>query len=131
MIAQGVDVLDIGAESSRPGALPVDAQTELERLMPVLELITARYDIAISVDTYKPEVMTAAVLAGAACINDIFALQKPNALVTAAKLNVPVCLMHMHGTPETMQQKLDIHDDVLFRLTAFFEERIAACLEAG
>ncbi len=139
MIHEGVDILDIGAESTRPGAELLALEEELQRLMPVIELITSQHDIALSIDTYKPEVMQAAVLAGAACINDVFALQKPGALEMAAKLDVPVCLMHMQGTPKTMQVGLDeTHDDshesqqdVMRRVEAFFEARVAACLKAG
>ncbi|MCH9717199.1 MAG: dihydropteroate synthase, partial [Gammaproteobacteria bacterium] len=107
IIHEGADVLDIGAESTRPGAISVDVNQELDRLIPIIETLVSRYDIAISVDTSKPEVMEAAVLAGAACINDVFALQKKGAIEMAAKLGVPVCLMHMHGVPESMQENLD------------------------
>ncbi|MDF1645705.1 MAG: dihydropteroate synthase [Legionellaceae bacterium] len=131
MIHEGADILDIGAESTRPGALSLDTQQELDRLIPVIELITARYDIALSVDTYKPDVMKAAVRAGAACINDVYALQKPGALAMAASLDVPVCLMHMQGIPETMQEGLDAQDDMVLRVQQFFKARIAACLAAG
>ncbi|MDX2345622.1 MAG: dihydropteroate synthase [Legionella sp.] len=136
MIHDGADILDIGAESTRPGAKALDVAQELQRLMPVLELILSRHDIAISIDTYKPEVMQAAILAGAACINDVFALQKPGALDMAATLDVPVCLMHMQGTPETMQVGLsdadtENIDDVILQVHAFFEARVAACLDAG
>jgi dihydropteroate synthase len=131
LIAAGADMLDIGAESTRPGAAVLDVAEEHARLMPVLESVLDAYDIAVSVDTYKPEIMEAAVLRGAACINDVFALQKPGALEMAAKLDVPVCLMHMLGTPETMQLGLDEADDVMSRIQAFFEARVAAAQAAG
>ena len=133
IIQEGADVLDIGAESTRPGARPVDVNQELDRLMPIIETLVSRYDIAISVDTSKPEVMEAAVLAGAACINDVFALQKEGAIEMAARLEVPVCLMHMHGVPESMQHNVDVplEDDVVLRVQDFFEARVAACLAAG
>ncbi|MCH9756069.1 MAG: dihydropteroate synthase [Gammaproteobacteria bacterium] len=131
MIEEGVDILDIGAESTRPGALPIDEHQELERLMPVIELILAKHDIAISVDTSKPEVMQVVIDAGVACINDVFALQKAGALDVAAKQNVPFCLMHMKGTPEMMQKGLDEQEDIMMRIQAFFEARVAACLAAG
>ncbi|MDF1678363.1 MAG: dihydropteroate synthase [Legionellaceae bacterium] len=131
MITEGADVLDIGAESTRPGARPLPLNQELDRLMPVIEALVATHDIAFSVDTNKPEVMQVAVAAGAACINDVFALQKPGALAMAAALDVPVCLMHMQGTPETMQEALDATDDVVLRVQQFFKARVEACLDAG
>ncbi len=131
LIAEGADLLDIGAESTRPGSKPLPLNQELDRLMPVVEALVATHDIAFSVDTNKPEVMHATVAAGAACINDVFALQKPGAIDMAATLDVPVCLMHMQGIPETMQEGLDAADNVVLRVQRFFEARVQACLHAG
>lgn len=131
MIQAGADLIDIGAESTRPGAKPITLQTELDRLMPVVEKLVARYDTALSIDTSKPEVMKAAVLAGATCINDVFALQKEHAIETVASLNVPVCLMHMRGTPETMQNGLNPNADIFLQVQDFFERRVQACLNGG
>ena len=131
MIDEGADILDIGAESTRPGVEPLDVNQELDRLMPVIELILGHHDIALSIDTYKPLVMKAAVTAGAACINDVFALQKQGALKMVASLDVPVCLMHMQGTPKTMQVGLCEQDDVVLRVQDFFEARIKACRDVG
>ena len=103
MIEQGVDIIDIGGESSRPGALPISLDEELARTIPIIERIHANHDVCISIDTYKPQVMAEAVRAGASIINDIYALEGIDSLSMAAKLNVPVCLMHMQGTPATMQ----------------------------
>ncbi|MDF1683768.1 MAG: dihydropteroate synthase [Legionellaceae bacterium] len=131
MIAEGADLVDLGAESSRPGAVPVPAEQELERLIPVIQDISKSYDIAISVDTYKPDVMREAVRAGAGMINDIYALRTPGALEMAASLDVPVCLMHMQGAPNNMQIKPNYSNGVVASIQAFFDERIKACEHAG
>lgn len=131
MIAQGADIIDIGGESSRPGAKPLSAGDELRRVIPVIERIRKDSDVCISIDTYKAEVMEAAIRAGASMINDIKALTEANALVTAAQLNVPICLMHMHGAPETMQDNPHYVNHVTAEVQRFFEERIEACLNAG
>lgn len=131
MVSEGADILDIGAESTRPGATPLSVDEELERLMPILERIIKHHDVAVSVDTYKPEVMQAVADAGAACINDVFALQKPGALEVAAGLDVPICLMHMQGTPETMQVGLHETNDMMMRIQDFFGARIKAAENAG
>lgn len=131
MIIQGADVLDLGAESSRPGAVPVSAGLELERLIPVIQHLSHAYDIALSVDTYKPDVMREAVQAGAGMINDIYALRAPGALNMAASLDVPVCLMHMQGTPNNMQMNPDYPDGVVASIQAFFHQRLDACQHAG
>tara|TARA_R110002126_G_scaffold110918_2_gene248537 strand:- start:67260 stop:68045 length:786 start_codon:yes stop_codon:yes gene_type:complete len=131
MIAEGADLLDLGAESSRPGAIPVSAEQELERLIPVIQHLSNTYDIALSVDTYKPDVMREAVQAGAGMINDIYALRAPGALDMVASLDVPVCLMHMQGTPNTMQTKPDYPNGVVTSIQAFFDERMDACHKAG
>lgn len=128
--AEGAAIIDLGAESTRPGAAPVSPQQELERLMPVLMRIVAELDVVVSVDTSSPQVMTAVAAAGAGLLNDVRALTRPGALAAAAATGLPVCLMHMRGEPATMQQLTDytaIVDDVL----AFLRARIAACEAAG
>lgn len=131
MIAQGADIIDIGGESTRPGATPISIQEELSRIIPVIEAIRATSDICISIDTHKAEVMSGAVASGATFINDIQALRGPQALETAAGLNVPICLMHMKGTPASMQKAPHYEIDVVLEINRFFEERIHACLNAG
>ena len=131
MVAQGADLLDIGGESSRPGARPVSIDQELTRVIPVIEAFRARADIALSIDTCKPEVMRAAVVAGASFINDIQALQAPGALAEVSRLKVPVCLMHMQGRPGSMQVSPSYETGVISAIQAFFAERIVACVSAG
>ena len=130
MVADGAAIIDVGGESTRPGAGEVSEQQELERVMPVIEAIRAATDVPISIDTSKPGVMQAAVSAGAGLINDVRALRFPGALQAAAELQVPVCLMHMSGEPGTMQANPS-YEDVVAAVAAFLEERIAACVEAG
>lgn len=126
----GADLLDIGGESTRPGAEPVSAEAELERVLPVIEGLTRACDLPLSIDTSKPGVMRAAVAAGAAMINDVNALRGEGALAAAVELDVPVCLMHMLGTPRTMQQ--DPHyDAVVDEVSEFLLQRAAACEAAG
>ena len=131
MIAAGADLLDIGGESSRPGAVAVSIGEELDRVIPIVERIRAVAPIALSIDTYKPEVMQAAITAGATCINDIYALQMPGALEAVADTDIPICLMHMHGLPQMMQDAPHYVQDVVTDIDAFFEQRITACVEAG
>ena len=130
LISEGADILDIGGESSRPGARSIDSDEELERTVPLIEAIRGISDIPISIDTVKPRVMRDAVSAGATMINSIWALRNEDALETAAELGVPVCLMHMQGTPETMQQN-PVYDDVVAEVRDFLAERIEAALDAG
>ncbi|HJP97417.1 MAG TPA: dihydropteroate synthase [Rhodanobacteraceae bacterium] len=130
MVEQGADLLDVGAESTRPGAEPVSAADELVRVAPVIAALAKRVEVPISVDTSKPEVMRAAVDAGAALINDVYALRRDGALEAAAELNVPVCLMHMQGEPRTMQQE-PRYDDVVGEVHRFLVERVFACEMAG
>jgi dihydropteroate synthase len=130
MLSEGVDIIDMGGESTRPGAASVPLQEELERVIPVIEAIRERFDVALSVDTSKPEVMLAAVSAGADLINDVCALQQPGALAACAKLAAPVCLMHMQGQPRTMQQSPHYHD-VVQDIVQFFQQRIAVCEAVG
>lgn len=125
----GADMLDLGAESTRPGAEPVSAEDELARLLPVLRAVR-EWGLPISVDTYKPEVMRAAIEAGAAMINDIAALRMPGALEAVADSEVGVCLMHMQGEPRTMQAAPH-YDDVVGEAHDFLAGRIAACVAAG
>jgi dihydropteroate synthase len=131
MLNEGADILDLGAESTRPGATPLDVGQELDRLLPMLERVRGLSDVLLSVDTYKPEVMQAAVHAGAGMINDVFALQKEGAVEMLAKLNVPVCLMHMQGAPQTMQHTLNSTENVVESIQAFFHARVNVCVAAG
>lgn len=127
---EGADILDIGGESTRPGAEPVDADAEIARVVPVIEAIRAELDVPVSIDTMKADVMRAAVAAGAEMINDVNALRDPEALAAAAALDVPVCLMHMRGEPRTMQKNPQ-YSDVVEELIMFFRDRITTCLDAG
>lgn len=130
MAQEGAAIIDVGGESTRPGARPVSVQDELDRVIPVIEAVARGVAVPISVDTSKPEVMRAAVAAGAGFINDVYALRSPGTLETAAALRVPVCLMHMQGEPHTMQDNPQ-YDDVVHDIRAFLEARIAACVAAG
>lgn len=130
LVEEGADILDIGGESTRPGAQPVEEAEELARVMPVIERIVAATDVPVSIDTTKADVMRAAVGAGAAMINDVTGLRMPGTLEAAAELSVPVCLMHMQGEPRTMQ-KNPHYDDVIGDIETFFERRLAACVAAG
>lgn len=130
MIAEGADILDIGGESTRPGARPVTESEEAGRVVPVVEALASRFDVSISADTSKPGVMRAAVGAGAAMLNDVNALRAPDALATAAELQVPVCLMHMQGEPRTMQVD-PRYRDVLAEVRGFLLGRAEACIAAG
>jgi dihydropteroate synthase len=129
MIDDGADIIDVGGESSRPGALPVSDDEELQRVLPLIEALAAR-GVAVSVDTVKPVVMKAAIDAGAVMINDIQALQAPEALSVVARSQAAVCLMHMQGTPWAMQQA-PVYDDVLAEVKAFLLARAAALEAAG
>jgi dihydropteroate synthase len=127
---EGADLLDVGGESTRPGAQEVSAADEIARVVPVIESLAKRITLPISVDTSKPEVMRAAVAAGAGMINDVYALRRDGALDAVAELKVPACLMHMLGEPRTMQD--DPHyDDVVSDVRRFLAERIFACEMAG
>ena len=127
---EGAAVIDVGGESTRPGAGPVSASDELQRVIPVIDALQAQLTVPISIDTRKPEVMQAAVAAGAGLINDVNALQAPGALEAARASAVPVCLMHMRGDPRTMQA--DPHyADVVAEVKTFLLQRVAACEAAG
>lgn len=130
MIAAGVTIIDVGGESTRPGAPDVSLEDELMRVIPVIEAIRARYDIWISIDTSKAEVMRQAALAGADIINDVRALQEPGALQVAADAKLPICLMHMQGQPRTMQSNPS-YGDLISEVGEFLRERIAVCEAAG
>lgn len=129
LVAEGADILDIGGESTRPGAQAVSLEEELQRVLPVLEGLKD-INVPVSVDTYKPEVMRAAVQAGASMINDVNALRAPGALDAVTACGAGVCLMHMQGTPQTMQQDPQ-YRDVLAEVTGFLRERVAVAEGAG
>ncbi|MEA1888834.1 MAG: dihydropteroate synthase [Pseudomonadota bacterium] len=130
MIEEGADIIDIGGESTRPGAAAVSADEEMQRVIPIIEGLAKRFDVLISIDTSKALVMNAAVQAGAGMINDVRALNEKGALSTAAELNVPVCLMHMQGQPGTMQHN-PVYDDVTTDIRDYLSQRVANCVEAG
>jgi dihydropteroate synthase len=130
MVADGAIFIDVGGESTRPGADPISAQIEIERVVPIIEKIAANIDCVISIDTSKALVMQEAVGAGARLINDVCALQLDNALSTAAALQVPVSLMHMQGEPRSMQSAPD-YNSVVGEVYEFLEARIDICLAAG
>ena len=130
MIANGADILDIGGESTRPGSQAIDEQEELARTIPLITAIRAVSDIPISIDTNKSAVMRAAVDAGANIINSIWALRLEDSLQVAAELQVPVCLMHMQGTPATMQREPS-YENVVSEVMDFLQERIDAARAAG
>ena len=130
MLAErGAGILDVGGESTRPGAAPVSVDEELRRVLPVIEALAAR-GLAVSADTRKPRVMEAAIQAGAAMVNDVMALREPGAIEVVAKSNVAVCLMHMQGEPQTMQAAPH-YGDVVAEVGAFLAQRIKACEAAG
>lgn len=130
MVAEGAAIIDVGGESTRPGAPPVSVQEELDRVLPVVERLAQELPIPISVDTSKPEVMREAARAGASLINDVWALRQPGALEAAAASGLPVCLMHMLGEPATMQQEPH-YVAVVTEVRAFLAERVQACMAAG
>ncbi|RSE26969.1 dihydropteroate synthase [Acinetobacter johnsonii] len=129
MIADGATVIDIGGESTRPGASVVEVEEEIRRVVPVVEAL-AELDVVISIDTSQPEVIQAAVAAGAHIWNDVRALTRPNALEMAAELNIPVIIMHMRGEPTTMNS-LDQYDNVTLDVMAELSQRVADALKAG
>lgn len=131
MIAEGADIIDIGGEASNPGVSPCALQLELDRVIPVIQRLREHSDVCISIDTQKPEVMQAAIAAGANVINDISALRDDRTLAIAADLGVPVCLMHMQGVPQTMQQQPYYAGDVVDEINEFFKQQIARCVAAG
>jgi len=130
MVQEGADIIDIGGESTRPGATPVSNEEELDRVIPVIEVLHREVDVPLSVDTSKVAVMRAAVAAGAGFINDVNALRAEGALEAAANLGVPVCLMHMQAGPPTMQHA-PMYRDVVEEVTEFLLERRSAVVAAG
>lgn len=130
MVEAGADIIDIGGESTRPGAQPVSAVEELRRILPIIETLAPELAVPISVDTSKPEVMVAAAGAGAGLINDVYALRLPGAVEAAADTGLPVCLMHMQGKPRTMQAAPH-YEDVVADVRIFLETRARACMDAG
>ncbi|MFQ6021283.1 MAG: dihydropteroate synthase [Acidiferrobacterales bacterium] len=130
MVDDGAGIIDVGGESTRPGAQVVSAQEELDRVIPVIEILREAIAVPISIDTSKPVVMREAVAAGAGMINDVRALRTEGAPELVAKLGVPVCLVHMQGEPRTMQENPH-YDDVVAQVQAFLRARIQACLSAG
>ncbi len=130
MASEGAAIVDIGGESTRPGADEISAAEEIGRVAPVIERVAARIDAAISIDTSRPEVMAAAVAAGACIVNDVRALRAPGAREWAAGSQVGVCLMHMRGEPRTMQDD-PRYDDVVAEVAAFLDEQRRLCLAAG
>ena len=130
MVEEGAAIIDVGGESTRPGAPPVSAQEELDRVLPVVERLARELPIPVSVDTSKPEVMREAARAGAGMINDVRALQMPGALDAAVASGLPVCLMHIRGEPATMQQEPH-YGDVVAEVHAFLAERVRICQAAG
>lgn len=130
MIHDGADIIDIGGESTRPGAEPVPLQEELDRVMPVLEMLVQEFDTLISVDTRHTAVMKEAIARGAGMINDVNALQDDGAIALAAETHIPVCLMHMLGQPKTMQMSPN-YGDVIQEIYQFLSDRKQACIAGG
>ena len=130
LVADGADIIDVGGESTRPGARPVTAVEEIDRVVPVIESIRQVSQIPVSIDTSKPEVMRAAAVAGATMINDVRALTCDGAMVAAADLQLPVCLMHMQGQPDSMQRNPN-YSDVVEEVRTFLVDRAQACMNNG
>lgn len=130
MLRAGATLIDVGGESTRPGALDVSVQQELDRVAPIVERISRELDVVISVDTSTPEVMAESARLGAGLINDVRSLQRSGALETALRTGLPVCLMHMRGEPRTMQQT-PVYSDVTGEVLTFLAERIAVCEQSG
>ncbi len=130
MVAEGAAILDIGGESTRPGAAPVGPQQEMDRVLPLVERISTEFPVVVSVDTSNPALMRAAASAGAGLINDVRALGRDGALEAAAASGLPVCLMHMQGEPGTMQAD-PRYDDVVQDVTEYLAQRVFVCETAG
>jgi dihydropteroate synthase len=130
MADAGAALIDIGGESTRPGAAEVSAAEEIDRVVPIIEALRPSLNVPISLDTSKPEVMRAGIAAGAAMLNDVRSLTHPGALSAAAELDVPVCLMHMQGSPENMQNNPE-YQDVIGDIKSYFETRVAVAMDAG
>jgi dihydropteroate synthase len=130
MVEEGAGLIDVGGESTRPGAQGVSAQEEIRRVVPVIEALAARTKVPISIDTSKPPVMTAAIRAGATMVNDVRALREPGAIEAAAQTEAAICLMHMQGEPRTMQAD-PRYGDVVAEVRDFLRERAEACVAGG
>ncbi|SHO55294.1 dihydropteroate synthase [Vibrio quintilis] len=130
MIRAGASVIDVGGESTRPGAVDVSLEEELRRVVPVVKAIKEKYKVCVSVDTSKPEVMKQSIDVGADLINDVRALQEPGAIDIVAEANIPVCLMHMKGNPQNMQTNIS-YNDIYDEVCAFLQQRINICLQKG
>ncbi|HEY3698630.1 MAG TPA: dihydropteroate synthase [Spongiibacteraceae bacterium] len=130
MVADGADIIDVGGESTRPGAAAVSTQQELDRVLPVIEVLAREFDVVLSVDTSNPEVMLNAAACGVGFINDVRALQRPDAIRAAAATGLPICLMHMRGEPVSMQQDPQ-YRDVVSEVHDFLAQRIEACTKLG
>lgn len=130
MITNGVDIIDIGGESTRPGAVDVSVKDEIIRVIPLLKAIKSRFDINVSIDTSKAEVMEEAISHGAGMINDVRALQNKGCLDVVAKSNIAICLMHMQGMPRTMQENPE-YNDIVDDILEFFRQRIDCCEQRG
>lgn len=130
LVEEGAAIIDVGGESTRPGSLPVDAQQQIERVAPLIETIRARLNVAVSVDTSEPEVMRAAVEAGACIVNDVKALRLPGALAYAATAGVGVCLMHMRGEPRTMQDE-PRYENLVGEVAQFLKSERQRCIVGG
>jgi len=130
MVAEGATIIDIGGESTRPGADPVSLQEEMDRVLPVLERLSAEVDVVTSIDTSSPELMRAAASLGAGILNDVRALGREGAIDAAASTGLPVCVMHMQGSPATMQ-RAPSYSDVVAEVQDFLAQQIARCVDAG
>lgn len=130
MLEAGADIIDVGGESTRPGAKQIDVQLELDRILPVVEAIDSRFDTIISIDTSKPAVMQEGAAAGVGMVNDVRALQEPGALAVILSTGLPVCLMHMQGQPRSMQHAPE-YIDVVAEVTQFLVHRRQLCINAG
>jgi dihydropteroate synthase len=130
MVAEGASIIDVGGESTRPGADVVSVDEELSRVIPVIEAIRQRFPVAVSIDTSTPQVITATARAGVGLINDVRALQRDGALEAAAETSLPICLMHIQGEPKTMQAA-PYYKDLLGDIAAYFASRITACEHVG
>lgn len=130
MVVAGASIIDVGGESTRPGAAKVSVEEEMARVLPVVEALAARVDAVISVDTSTPQLMAAAVSVGAGMLNDVRALTTTGALEAAVSANVPVCLMHMQGQPSTMQAQPE-YDDVVAEVRSYLFDRVQAAIQAG
>jgi len=130
MNAEGAGIIDVGGESTRPGAEPVSVQQEIDRVIPVIESLSKELNTPISIDTSKPQVMREAIKAGASMVNDVYALQAEGAIEAVSETGVPVCLMHMQGEPRTMQKEPH-YKNVITEIKAFLLKRAEACMQAG